>query len=180
MPVFSALKGLLRLKVFIPPGSPSMPQGGSSLGNPGVTSFKTNGAPSCAVNTPTCSVSCGVCMGSCSPLDGPSRGSQSCLCMTSLGAAYGSNGGSGSALHLCLCMPSLGASHSGIPSMPGCVRNSSSSGIPSPRHASLFAQVSPPTPGSSWRDWSHAWGREAYLKRVLEKLNLEYPCDSAD
>ena len=32
----------------------------------------------------------------------------------------------------------------------------------------------------SWMDWSHAWGREAYLKRVLEKLNLEYPHDSDD
>jgi len=34
--------------------------------------------------------------------------------------------------------------------------------------------------GSSWTDWSHTWGREAYLKRVLEKLNLEYSCDSDD
>jgi hypothetical protein len=34
--------------------------------------------------------------------------------------------------------------------------------------------------GSSWIDWSHTWGREAYLKRVLEKLNLEYSCDSDD
>jgi len=29
-------------------------------------------------------------------------------------------------------------------------------------------------------DWSHAWGREAYLRRALEKLNLEYPYDSDD
>jgi len=35
-------------------------------------------------------------------------------------------------------------------------------------------------PGDSWMDWSHMWGTEMHLKRVLEKLNLEYPCDSAD
>jgi hypothetical protein len=40
--------------------------------------------------------------------------------------------------------------------------------------------VSPPAPGSSWTNWSHVWGREAYLKRALEKLNLEYPRDSDD
>ena len=40
--------------------------------------------------------------------------------------------------------------------------------------------LSPPAPGSSWTDWSHVWGREAYLKRVLEKLNLEYPHNSDD
>ena len=41
-------------------------------------------------------------------------------------------------------------------------------------------QLSPLAPGSSWTDWSHAWGREVYLKRALEKLNLEYPRDSDD
>jgi hypothetical protein len=40
--------------------------------------------------------------------------------------------------------------------------------------------VSPPAPGSSWTDWSHMWGREAYLNRALKKLNLEYPRDSDD
>jgi len=44
----------------------------------------------------------------------------------------------------------------------------------------LAAVVSPPAPGSSWTDWSHAWGREAYLNRALKKLNLEYPHDSDD
>jgi len=37
-----------------------------------------------------------------------------------------------------------------------------------------------PAPGSSWTDWSHVWGREAHLRRVLEKLNLEYSRDSDD
>ena len=40
--------------------------------------------------------------------------------------------------------------------------------------------MSPPAPGNSWIDWSHMWGREAHLRRVLEKLNLEYPHDSDD
>ena len=40
--------------------------------------------------------------------------------------------------------------------------------------------LSPLAPGSSWMDWSHMWGREAYLRRVLEKLNLEYPHNSDD
>ena len=38
--------------------------------------------------------------------------------------------------------------------------------------------VSPPALGSSWTEWSHAWGGEMSLKRALEKLNLEYPHDS--
>jgi len=38
--------------------------------------------------------------------------------------------------------------------------------------------LSPPAPGSSWTDWSHAWGGEMRLRKALEKLNLEYPCDS--
>jgi len=37
--------------------------------------------------------------------------------------------------------------------------------------------LSPPASGSSWTDWSHAWGGEMHLKRALEKLNLEYPHD---
>jgi len=40
--------------------------------------------------------------------------------------------------------------------------------------------VSPPASGSSWMDWSHAWRGEMCLKKVLKKLNLEYPCDSDD
>jgi hypothetical protein len=47
-------------------------------------------------------------------------------------------------------------------------------------HLPSGREVSLPAPGSSWTDWSHAWGREAYLKRALEKLNLEYPRDSDD
>jgi hypothetical protein len=39
-------------------------------------------------------------------------------------------------------------------------------------------EVSPPASGSTWTDWSHAWGGEMHLKRALEKLNLEYPADS--
>jgi hypothetical protein len=35
-------------------------------------------------------------------------------------------------------------------------------------------------PGNSWMDWSHTWGREAYINRALKKLNLEYPRDSDD
>jgi hypothetical protein len=45
--------------------------------------------------------------------------------------------------------------------------------------ATVFC-VPPLALGSSWTDWSHMWGREAYLKRVLEKLNLGYPRDSDD
>jgi len=40
--------------------------------------------------------------------------------------------------------------------------------------------MSLPAPGSSWMDWSHVWGTEMRLKKVPEKLNLEYPHDSAD
>jgi len=47
-------------------------------------------------------------------------------------------------------------------------------------HLPSGREVSPPASGSSWMDWSHAWGREAYLKRALEKLNLKYPHDSDD
>jgi len=41
-------------------------------------------------------------------------------------------------------------------------------------------KVSPPAPGNSWTDWGHAWGGEMRLRKVLEKLNLEYPPDSDD
>jgi hypothetical protein len=41
-------------------------------------------------------------------------------------------------------------------------------------------RLSPPASGTSWTDWSHAWGGEMHLRKVLEKLNLEYPHDSDD
>jgi hypothetical protein len=47
-------------------------------------------------------------------------------------------------------------------------------------HLSSGREVSPPAPGSSWTDWSHAWETEMRLKKALEKLNLEYPRDSND
>jgi hypothetical protein len=40
--------------------------------------------------------------------------------------------------------------------------------------------LSPPAPGNSWTDWSHAWGGEMRLKKALEKLNLGCPHDSDD
>jgi len=40
--------------------------------------------------------------------------------------------------------------------------------------------LSPLAPGRGWTEWSHAWGGEMCLKKVLEKLNLEYPRDSDD
>jgi hypothetical protein len=43
-----------------------------------------------------------------------------------------------------------------------------------------FQVLSPLAAGSSWTDWSHAWGIEMRLRKALEKLNLEYPCDSND
>jgi hypothetical protein len=47
-------------------------------------------------------------------------------------------------------------------------------------HLPSGREVSPPAPGNSWMDWSHAWGGEMRLRKVLEKLNLEYPRDLAD
>jgi len=47
-------------------------------------------------------------------------------------------------------------------------------------HLPSGREVSPPAPGSSWMDWSHVWGTEMHLKKALERLNLEYPCDSDD
>jgi len=35
--------------------------------------------------------------------------------------------------------------------------------------------LSLPGPGTNWADWSNTMGREMYLRRALEKLNLEYP-----
>jgi hypothetical protein len=42
-------------------------------------------------------------------------------------------------------------------------------------HLPSGREVSPPGPGTNWVDWSNAMGREMYLRRALEKLNLEYP-----
>jgi hypothetical protein len=44
--------------------------------------------------------------------------------------------------------------------------------------SSLSPPVSPPALGSGWTEWSHVWGGEMCLRKVLEKLNLEYPHDS--
>jgi hypothetical protein len=35
--------------------------------------------------------------------------------------------------------------------------------------------MSPPAPGTNWADWLNVMGREMYLWRALERLNLEYP-----
>ena len=53
-----------------------------------------------------------------------------------------SRGGGGGTSSPHLHVPTLGASCGGIPSTPGCIRDGGSGGIPSPRHASLFAQGS--------------------------------------
>ena len=47
-------------------------------------------------------------------------------------------------------------------------------------HLPSGREVSPPGPGTNWADWLNAMGREMYLRRVLEKLNLEYPPVSDD
>jgi hypothetical protein len=33
-------------------------------------------------------------------------------------------------------------------------------------------------PGTNWANWSNMMGREMYLRRVLDRLNLEYPSDT--
>jgi hypothetical protein len=45
-------------------------------------------------------------------------------------------------------------------------------------HLPSGGEVSPPPPGTNWANWSNALGREMYLRRVLERLNFEYPSDS--
>ena len=47
-------------------------------------------------------------------------------------------------------------------------------------HLPSGREVSLPGPGTNWVDWSNAMGREMYLRRALEKLNLEYPPTSDD
>jgi len=39
--------------------------------------------------------------------------------------------------------------------------------------------LSPPAPGTNWADWLDALGREMYLRRALDRLNLEYPSNDA-
>jgi hypothetical protein len=39
--------------------------------------------------------------------------------------------------------------------------------------------LSPPAPGTNWADWSDTLGREMYLHRALDRLNLEYPSNNA-
>jgi len=47
-------------------------------------------------------------------------------------------------------------------------------------HLPSGREVSLPASGTTWMDWSHAWEGEMHLRKVLEKLNLEYPHDSDD
>ena len=56
LPLILASKGLFDLKLFVPPGSPSMPQGGLCLGSPGAESLRTSGTPLCAADMPTRSI----------------------------------------------------------------------------------------------------------------------------
>ncbi len=99
-PSLLASKGLFKVRFCLPPGSPSMSQGGPCLGSPGAVSLRTNSVRSCAANTPAHGICRGALCGPCLPLDGLSGSS------------------SGGALSLHLRMPSLGASYGGIPSMP--------------------------------------------------------------
>jgi hypothetical protein len=45
-------------------------------------------------------------------------------------------------------------------------------------HLPSRGEVSLPPPGTNWADWSNTLGREMYLRRVLDRLNFEYPSDS--
>jgi len=46
-------------------------------------------------------------------------------------------------------------------------------------HLPSGEEVSLLPPSTNWADWSNAMGREMYLRRVLDRLNLEYPSDTA-
>jgi hypothetical protein len=46
-------------------------------------------------------------------------------------------------------------------------------------HLPSGGEVSPPAPGTNWANWSNTLGREMYLCRALDRLNLEYPSDNA-
>ncbi len=120
-------------------------------------SLRTNGASSCAANTPTCGVFHGALCGPCLPSEGPSRSGQSCLHTPTIGASHGSilcgacfglhlhlhlhshsGGGGASSPHL--HMPSFGGSHSGILDSPeSSCGNSSGGGSWSSLHSMLFA-----------------------------------------
>jgi len=45
-------------------------------------------------------------------------------------------------------------------------------------HLPSRGEVSPLPPGTNWANWSNPMGREIYLRRVLDRLNLEYPSDT--
>jgi hypothetical protein len=118
---FLASKGLFKSNFFVPPGSPSMSQGGLSSKCLGAGFLKTVGVPSCAANMPVSGVSCSARFGSRSPSDGLSRG--------------GSSGASSPRLH----MPSFGASRGGIPSTPEPSHGGNSGGVSSPRRTTPSA-----------------------------------------
>jgi hypothetical protein len=111
---FLASKGLFKSNFFVPPGSPSMSQGGLSSKCPGAGFLKTVGAPSCAANMLMSGISRGACFSSRSP------------------SARLSCGGGGGASSPRLRMPSFGASHGGVPSTPepSCGGNSGSVSSP--------------------------------------------------
>ena len=50
--------------------------------------------------------------------------------------------------------------------------------LPSGREVLPPPSVSPPLPSTNWANWSNAMGREMYLCRVLNRLNLEYPSNT--
>jgi hypothetical protein len=45
-------------------------------------------------------------------------------------------------------------------------------------HLPRGGEVSLPPPGTNWANWSNVMGREMYLHRALDRLNLEYPSDN--
>ncbi len=92
------LKRLFKSKIFFPSGSPSMPQGGSSSGNPEVPPFKMANMLSCRASMPTCGVVCGARFGPRSPSDRLSHSGHSgvlspCLYMPFVGLSCGGNPG---------------------------------------------------------------------------------------
>jgi hypothetical protein len=46
-------------------------------------------------------------------------------------------------------------------------------------HLPSGGEVSLPPSSTNWSDWSNVVGREMYLHRALDRLNLEYPSDTA-
>ena len=127
---------ILASKGLISPGSPSMFQGGSSLGSPRVAPIKMADTLSCRASMPACGVPRGAYCGQClhshgSVLDSPKSFCNSnggfCGGVPSMPMSFHDGGGGGLGLHL----PTVGAFCSG-----------GSGSIPSPCHASLFAQRS--------------------------------------